>query len=322
VQFTKTVTTWKEFRQRYTAEALSGRRGNTARKYGIVFNVFEQEMKPGALRDITAETVSKFTAALRVRPIIKRGKDTGRRGLSAWSIHNYLVALRTALQWAADQKLIASVPTFPAVKVPKLKPQPIREEDWQALYNAAPDDHHRAYLLCGWWGGLRLSEAQHLQWEPSERLPWLDFQRNRVILPAVFAKSDEDQWIPLHPVLRRALEQLPRIGPAVFPFRSLRGGGPLSDNALGKRVTAIARRAGVRLSMHRLRKGFGCRVAQQLGKGDAPVLHRLMRHSSMQITMDYYASVDDVLQDKIEQLDSPKVEQPQRQQDAQQDSLG
>jgi len=55
-------------------------------------------------------------------------------------------------------------------------------------------------------------------------------------------------------------------------------------------------------SMHRLRKGFGCRVAKQLGKGNAPMLHELMRHSSMQITMDYYASVDDVLQEAINEL--------------------
>jgi integrase len=64
----------------------------------------------------------------------------------------------------------------------------------------------------------------------------------------------------------------------------------------------MAKQAGVKLSMHRLRKGFGCRVAKQLGKGNAPILHALMRHSSMQITMDYYASVDDVLQDAIGSL--------------------
>jgi len=66
--------------------------------------------------------------------------------------------------------------------------------------------------------------------------------------------------------------------------------------------------AGVKLSMHRLRKGFGCRVAAQLGRGNAPVLHRLMRHSSMQITMDFYASVDNVLHDAIRQLDSGSAE--------------
>jgi hypothetical protein len=32
------------------------------------------------------------------------------------------------------------------------------------------------------------------------------------------------------------------------------------------------------------------------------MLHELMRHSSMQVTMDYYASVDDALQDAIRNL--------------------
>lgn len=64
----------------------------------------------------------------------------------------------------------------------------------------------------------------------------------------------------------------------------------------------MAKRAGVKLSMHKLRKGFGCRVAKKLGKGNAPILHSLMRHSSMQITMDYYANVNDALHDAIGEL--------------------
>ena len=54
--------------------------------------------------------------------------------------------------------------------------------------------------------------------------------------------------------------------------------------------------------MHQLQKGFGCRVAKNLGRGNAPILHRRMRHSSMQITMDYYTSVDDVLHNAIAEL--------------------
>ena len=77
---------------------------------------------------------------------------------------------------------------------------------------------------------------------------------------------------------------------------------PLTRNGITAYVIHLAKQAGVRLSMHRLRKGFGCRVATKLGKGDAPVLHRLMRHRSMQITMDYYASVDDALHDAIARL--------------------
>lgn len=88
----------------------------------------------------------------------------------------------------------------------------------------------------------------------------------------------------------------------MFPFRPRKGGGRLSAEGLSNRVRLMARQAGVKLSMHRLRKGFGCRVAKTLGKGNAPVLHELMRHSSMQITRDDYASVGDMLQGAINQL--------------------
>jgi len=108
--------------------------------------------------------------------------------------------------------------------------------------------------------------------------------------------------VPLNPTFRAALEALPVTGDELFPFRSRKGGGPLSRNGVTNYVRLLARRAGVKLSMHALRRGFGCRVAKNLGRGNAPILHRLMRHSSMQITMDYYASVDDALHEAIGQL--------------------
>ena len=73
----------------------------------------------------------------------------------------------------------------------------------------------------------------------------------------------------MHEVLRQALTELPRAGDLVFPFRSRKGGGRLSADGLSNRVRLLARQAGVRLSMHQLRKGFGCRVAKTLGKGNA-----------------------------------------------------
>src|SRR5581483_264775 len=134
--------------------------------------------------------------------------------------------LRTAMAWAVKQKLLPSLPAFPTVKVLKKKPQPVPAESFEKLLQKAPDDLWKAYLLCGWWGGLRLSEAKDLVWDPSDDLPWVDFEETRIVLPAKFAKAGEDQWIPLHPVLREALEQLPRTDKRVFPFRSRKGGGP------------------------------------------------------------------------------------------------
>src|SRR5262249_27456010 len=60
--------------------------------------------------------------------------------------------------------------------------------------------------------------------------------------------------------------------------------------------TGLAKHAGVRLSMHSLRKGFGCRHA---GKVPAQVLQRLMRHSNIKTTMDYYANIDEAVEEAI-----------------------
>jgi hypothetical protein len=45
--------------------------------------------------------------------------------------------------------------------------------------------------------------------------------------------------------------------------------------------------------MKSLRRGFGCRYA---GRVSAQVLQKLMRHSDIKITMDYYANVDDAVE--------------------------
>ena len=134
--------------------------------------------------------MSQFVKGMRER----RQRKQGKVGLGPITIRNYLVALKTALGWAVEQKLLPHRPTFPAVRVPRKKPQPVPAGSFERLLAKAPDALWRAFLL------------------------------------------------------------------------------------------------------------FGCRIACQLGKGNAPVLHELMRHSSMQITMDYYASVDDALQDAIKGL--------------------
>ena len=287
---------WEQFRDLFEKEYVAGLRFRTQEKFATVLDVFEQIISPANLRTITERTISRFVQGMR-----ERKRRNGTIGLAPMTMKNYLVALKTALGGAVEQKLLPALPNFPAVKVPKKKPQPVPAEAFEKLLEKAPDDVWRAFLLCGWWAGLRLSEALHLEWETNEEHPWVDFANNKIVLPAVFAKSGQDQTVPVHPVLREALERLPRAGRKVFNFRS-RSGRSLKRTDVTHRIQAMAKEAGVKLSMHRLRKGFGCRVAKQLGKGGAPVLHVLMRHASMQVTMDYYASVDDALQDVIRDL--------------------
>jgi integrase len=278
---------WAKFRGIFEAEYVAGKRTNTRHNFAATLDVFEKVCRPGRLRGVNERTVSAFAAGLRKLP----GRRRGSEGMAISTIKVRLQFLHTALSWAVQQKLLSEVPTFPEVKPPKKDPQPVPAESFERLLAKADDAQMRAYLLCGWLAGLRLSEAVALEWEQSETAPYVDLPCSRIILPAEFAKSQRDQWLPLDPELRDALAALSRRGAKVFRFVNSRG-GQLTVHGVSRRVQTLARRAGVRLTMHTLRKGFGCYHAARVS---AQVLQKLMRHSTLKTTMDYYANVDDAV---------------------------
>jgi integrase len=157
----------------------------------------------------------------------------------------------------------------------------------------APDLNTKVFLQSAWLADLRIGEALALEWEASDAAPWVDLDRDRIIFPAEFVKAAEDQWVPLDPELREVLLSLPRSGRKVSCFMSARLGRPRHQTTISDLVSQLAKKAGVKLSMHSLRKGFGCRYA---GKVPAQVLQRLMRHANIKITMDYYANVDEAVE--------------------------
>ena len=113
---------------------------------------------------------------------------------------------------------------------------------------------------------------------------------------AGFVKGVEDQWVPLDPQLQATLEALPWCGRKVFHFVNKRTGEPVTPDGLSRIITNLARKAGVRLSMKTLRKGFGSRYA---GKVPAQVLQKLMRHASISTTRDFYANIDNAVEEAI-----------------------
>jgi hypothetical protein len=114
-------------------------------------------------------------------------------------------------------------------------------------------------------------------------------------LPAEIVKGVEDQWLPLDRVLRDALEALPRRGKRVFSFVA-RDGHAINPQALSMRIVKLARKAGVKLTMRALRRGFGCFHASRV---PAQVLQKLMRHSNITTTMAFYANVDAAVEEAI-----------------------
>jgi integrase len=285
---------WERFRELFEAEYVSGVRPNTRTNFTATFDVFERLARPGKLRSVSERTLSTFVAALRREP------TRGREGMMPSTIKVRLQFLRTALLWAVGQNLIPKCPKFPRVKVPKKDPQPVPAETFERLVNAAPDANMRTYLLTAWLGGLRLDEAYSMTWEASDAAPWLDLPRNLIVFPAEYVKAARDQWVPLDPVLRQALEELTpdpaqRTG-RVFSFPAWGKGENICAAAVSDRVSRLAKRVGVRPTYHTLRKGFGCRYA---AKVPAQVLQRLMRHQNIRTTVGFYTNVDDAVVEAV-----------------------
>jgi len=281
--------TWEDFRNLFEEQQLAGCRLNTRNNYATMLDQFEEACNPRSIGSISERTVSGFVSYMRKK---SRFPD---RGMAASSIKARLLCLHAVLNWAANQKIVSRCPDFPKIKVSRKKPQPVATESFERLLGKAGDQQMRVLLQCGWLPGLRMAEALTLERKETDKAPWVNFDRDRIIFPAGVVKADEDQWVPLDPVLRTELENLPQQGRKVFFFTS-EDGRPITQQGVGGRVVRLARAAGVKMTMRTLRRGFGCRYA---GKVPAQVLQKLMRHSNITITMEYYANVDDAVEEAV-----------------------
>lgn len=275
--------TWLAFRQRFETEYLSGLRWNTRRCHGRTLDLFGELAAPTTLQAVTPALLSRFAALLR-----SRGQLPSTVSLRLRQIH-------VALAWAVRQELLAKVPPFPFVRVSRRRPAAVPAELFERLLAAEDEPAFRAYLLCGWLAGMRTAEARELAWDSTDSAPWLDLERNRIWFPAAACKGAEDSWVPLDPQLRAALDSLPRSAPTVFDLADRRG-QRASAHSLGHRVVLLARKAGVRLTMRSLRKGFVSRYAERF---PAQVVQRLARHSSITTTMAYYANIDRAVEQAV-----------------------
>jgi integrase len=269
---------WETFRELYEEEKLAGAREATRKKAGYVFDAFEELAHPRTLGVITERTLSKYSVALR------------EKGFKPATIQGHLAYLRAALRWAADQRLIPAAPKVTMPKVPKKNHiRKIVAEEFERLLAVAPDGHWEAFLQTAWYTGMRRNEMLDLVWDADAGQPWVDFGRNRIWIPAAYNKSDADQWLPLRPELAEVLLPRRRERGRLFPLSE-------SPREVSRKFTKLARKVGLKISLHDLRRSFGSRYAAVV---PAPVLQRLMRHADIKTTLAYYTDVDDTLEEAI-----------------------
>ena len=251
---------WDDFRQRYETEQAVALAERTQDKISTVLNYVERHLKPRKLRELNETKISKLVKKLR------------EQGLEEITIKYSLGHLRSAMNWAKSQKLIAQVPEFPKFKRARAKKlmrgRPITLEEFERIIKAIPAvmkplgqsaacrEHHKQvvkswefYLWGLWYSGLRLSESLKLYWDQEDGIMVdLDGEFPIMRIRAEVEKGAKDRLLPITPDFAEFLQAVPedqRTGPVFKPMPNRRHATELIRESISRLIARMGEKAGV-----------------------------------------------------------------------------
>lgn len=285
-------TTWDTFQVRYGTEHMTGLKDKSNKSWNTAKNHVTTILNPVQLTDLTASSLSYLCAVLR------------KRNTSENSIACYLRTIISALRWARAMKMIAEVPEITPPKRAKGKTKrrrarPITGEEFERMVTVAPQVREldapaiKRYLRGLWWSGLRLEESIELSWDWDSpfSVVFKDGRHPFFRITSEAQKGGVDQLLPVAPEFALMLQKTPkaeRFGP-VFDLG-------LAAKTVGRIVADIGVKANVRVNAdgktataHDFRRSFGTRWATRLAPAE---LKALMRHASIETTMEFYVELE------------------------------
>lgn len=313
---------WQSFVKDYDDTELKvNTRARSREKALSVLGIADRYLKPASVGDVADKHMLKKFRTHLLTLTSKRTGDT----LSKHTVKSYMATLNAALRWAEEHDYIHTVPRLKAVKASKLdssmKGRPLTDKEFEAFLAAVPaitgepaaDSWCR--LLKGiWHSALRLEEALELHWtsEAKIRPIWVDDGLPLLRIPAAMQKNDSDDQIPMLPDFEKLItETAPgdRRGfifdPLPLPGDAPKKFGRLKAGWVGKIISRIGEHAKIVVntkvrtdgtieekfaSAHDLRRSCCQRL---LNAGVSPlIVQRLMRHSSLAVTLAYYSQSD------------------------------
>ncbi|QDT19216.1 site-specific tyrosine recombinase XerC [Gimesia chilikensis] len=251
---------WVEFRDRYETEQAVSLAARTQNKINTVMNYVERHLNPKKLRELNETKISKLVKKLR------------EQGLEEITIKYSLGHLRSMLNWAKTQKLIAQVPEFPKLKRARgkkvMRGRPITLEEFERIIKAIPAvmkplgqtpasmERHRQvvqswefYLWGLWYSGLRLTESLQLHWEREDGLfVDLDGEFPIMRIRAEAEKGNKDRLLPITPDFAEFLQAVPedqRTGPVFKPLPNRCHDTELIRESISRLVAKMGEKAGV-----------------------------------------------------------------------------
>ena len=316
---------WAEFRHHHSMHVLSGMKPTTASSYDCALDQFEKLANPQKLADVTTARVTAFTTALRERgnrPATVAHHLRHLKAVLRWAHRQGFLLKLPTFEMPKQQKGMRGRPitaeefdrmldsiTKGLFAQPKEGQEPTPEQQAQLDQDRQPIVDSWTFYLRGLWAsGLRVSESLTLSWNEAAGAIVVDLSGRRPMLriPAEAEKGNTHRLLPVTPEFAELLRDVPEGQRRGWVFSPLANTGqPLarSRHAVGPKVSAIGKAAGVVTdrrevdgklvyefaSAHDLRRAFGFRWSRRVMP---TVLRELMRHESIETTMQYYVGVN------------------------------
>jgi integrase len=292
--------TWETFLHAYETGSLFGLAPATLGMAMSAIRSAVEVLKPKNPDAITTEKLSILAAKWRAD------------GLPESTIRCNLGHLKAAMNWAHDQgwrNHRCRIPSIRrATKTGAHAPynsRPLTPKEFGRMLKAVPNAvikgvrNWRLLMLGMWLIGLRLDEALRLSWFKGDNIYVTREGSDRIYLMihSEDATNAPNRTFPITPDAERFLLRLEPKEGLVFPIPKLKGEGLVSNMNYVSRVISdigvlsgvvVNERTGKHASAHELRHTFGERWASMPGVTPQDLM-ALMRHSSIDTTLRYYA---------------------------------
>ena len=295
--------TWDGFIERFQTEHIVNVSPRTAKEYLGSLRDFARSCGVKMLREVNEARIARFRKKLEEREV------------SLETIGKHLRALRVAINFATDVRLLNNPPKIRMPRLPKgsrAKGRAITREEFDRMLDAAekllpPEklDGWRFFLQGLWWSGLRLGEALSLSWDEWHDGLSVDLSHEHLMLriPGEHEKGRRDRLYPVAPEFAELLLSVPQSDRDGFVFNAEKvrdghsGRGSLETcckfiTRLGKTAKIVVNRKGDEVkfaSAQDLRRAFGTRWSSRVR---SPTLQKMMRHSNIETTLRYYVTAD------------------------------
>lgn len=206
-----------------------------------------------ACNNLLASFEGKNIYGLSLWEVEKYKSERKKQGRKPETINKELGALRRMFNLAATGALSIKVGRNPIqglklLEVPKAKINPLKDWEFEKLYNASPE-HLRPILLCAYMTGMRRDEIR--------RLKWNDVNLEDGCLDVIETKNGEPRTIPLGEPLLSVLKSLKGESDCEFVFTTPDGQPYRSKTAWKSAWTVALKDSGIeKRRFHDLRHTF------------------------------------------------------------------